>query len=566
MPATEFDTKKRKDRDVISYSEFTGLRNDVGPEHFESTDLAVANNVDLDKSRRLSRRAGATKRNALPAHSLWAGGDQSLFMSGTTLHRLNTDFTSTQLRTGLSGAAMSYARAGDMTFYNDGTRGGVVLAATTRTWGLDTPPLVGSIVAGNLTPGTYGFTATYVRDDGQESGARGCMNAVVAAGQSVAITIAASIDPGVTDKRIYMTAPNGEVLMHVATRPNDSTPFIPAAIDILAMNELLLTQWMGPPPAGQLIAYYKGRMFVAVGEVLYPSEPFAYELFDLRNYIQLDGPITMLAPMEDKSGDASGFFVGTSNSCGILTGGGPEEFKYTPKVDYGAALGALTFVDGSLYLDGAVGARMLPMWLSTQGICIGLPNLDISNLSRSTYSFTVGATGAALFDSPGNMFIGVTGANPAIVMQIENQTLTTYTEFVYNSFAHIGSKNFAASAAGVFELVGNSDNGAPIASTVTLGTTDFGSTFVKALDRLFIGYRSTADMTVQIVTDDERTSNYTLPISDQTALATQRVKVGKGLTGRYWQFAIKNINGVNFTLDTIDVKSAQLARRINGRA
>jgi hypothetical protein len=273
----------------------------------------------------------------------------------------------------------------------------------------------------------------------------------------------------------------------------------------------------------------------------------------------------MLAPMEDKSGDASGFFIGTTKSCGILFGTGPESFGYMPKTDYGAVQGALAYVDGALYLDGSLGARPLPMWLTTQGLCSGLPNLEINNLTRSRYTFPISPTGAAMFDSLANTFVAVSGTNPAIVMQIENQTLTTYTEFGYNSFARFAGKNLAASGAGLFELAGNDDNGLPISGTVTFGTTDFGSAFTKIIDRLYVGYRSQADMVLRIRTDDEDVNYYTLPISDQVGLATQRVKPGKGLTGRYWQFTLQNLDGTDFTIDTVDVKSAQLTRRVNGR-
>lgn len=567
MAATDFKPKRRTDRDTIAYAEFSGLRNDIAPERFDATDLAVANNVNLDKSRRLARRTGATKRLAMAVHSLWAGAGEALCASGTTLQRLSDALVPTQLSSALSGQPVSFARAAGQTYFNDNAHPGVTTPSGTRSWGLEAPWALATIVAGNLPAGVYAITATYVRDDGQESGAHESVFVTIAAGQTLAITVPASIDPTVVMKRLYVTTPNGDVLMHAATQVNAAPSYIVTAADIASMNEPLVTQFMGPAPAGQLVAYYKGRMFVAANDVLYPSEPFAYELFDLRNYIQLDGPITMLAPIEDKSGESSGFFIGTAESCGILFGSGPDDFKYVKKTGYGAVQGALAYVDGALYLDGAVGARPLPMWLTTEGVCVGMPDLGVNNLTRSRYSFDASGVGAAMFDPHANTFVAVSSeALSAIALQVENQTLTTYTGFAYNSFARVAGKNLAASGAGLFELVGDTDNGVPIDATVTLGVTDFGSSYVKALDRLYVGYRSLVDMALDVRTDDAVTNAYVLPISDQTGLATQRVKVGKGLAGRYWQFTLRNIGGNDFTFDTIDVKSAQLARRINGRA
>lgn len=564
MP-TDFKPKRRTDRDTVAYAEFSGLRNDIETERFDASDLAIANNVDLNKARRISRRAGATRALAGAAHSLWSVGDLALCVLGSSLYKLNSSLVAVLLRTGITGA-MSFARVNDNVYCTDGAVAGVVASSAWRTWGMDTPLATGIETVGDLVPGIYGVTATYVRSDGQESGAR-AMNFIVMPGsRSFAITVPASLDPTVTSKRIYMTTPDEEVAFCVAELANAAGAFTPTAAQIAAMNDPLETQFMGPAPVGQLVAYYKGRVFVAVGDLLFPSQPWAYELFDLRDYIQLDGDITMLAPMEDRSGDASGFFIGTTKSCGVLAGATPEDFKYTPKTDYGAIKGAVAFVDGALYLDGSVGARPLPMWLSVQGICVGLPNLEISNLTRSRYNFAADGVGAALFNPDTSMFLAVSGSNATVVMQIENQTLTTYTGYGYNSFARFAGKNLAADGSGVHELVGETDNGVPIVANVALGTTDFGSTFVKALDRLYVGYRSVADMNVSITLDGENTYPYVLAVSDQTGLATQRVKTGKGLAGRYWQFAIANIGGADFSFDTIDVKSAQLARRVNGRA
>ena len=151
-------------------------------------------------------------------------------------------------------------------------------------------------------------------------------------------------------------------------------------------------------------------MYVAVGDVLYPSSSFGYELFDLREYIPLDGRITLLAPLTDKEmiidrGLGSGLFIGTDRSCGVLAGTSPENFQYVPKSDYGAIPGALAYVDGALFGDDSLGARQLPMWLTTQGICIGMPEMAIRNLTRSHYTIPAAGLGAALFMPGPNRFL-----------------------------------------------------------------------------------------------------------------------------------------------------------------
>jgi hypothetical protein len=560
---------RRLDSDVVVYREFTGLRNDISPERFDPTDLAIATNVDIDKSQSLMRRAGYTRRNAATAHSLWAEGSLGLFVSTTSLLRLNADFTSTSVRAGLTnGARMSYSRVADRTYFSNGTDTGIYEGSTTRSWGLPVPPLPAvTQVAGSFPPGAYQYVVTYFDAAGQESGAALAGSIQMGGNLGLTFTVPAAADPRVTSKGVYLSTPDGEIMYLAGVIANATTTFsVLNESDILALNLPLITQFLSAPPAGQLVGYYKGRMFVAVGDTLYPSEPNAYELFDLRNYIALDGQITMLAPMEDKSGAAAGFFLGTDRSCGILSGSGPDDFEYVPKADYGAVFGALDYVDGALYGDGSSGMRALPMWLSTQGICIGLASMEVNNLTRTKFSIPTSGQGAALFMPGPNRFIAVSQSPLAIAMHTEVQALTQYSNFAFNSFAQFNGGYLGATAAGVFELVGATDNAAPIVAVVRFGTTDFGTAFLKAIDRLYAGYRTVADMVVNLITDETTTTSYPLLATAETGLHTARVKVGKHLSARYWQIEITNPSGGDFDLDNIDVKTVRYQRRINGRA
>jgi hypothetical protein len=403
---------QQRDQDVVLYSAFRGLRNDVAPERFENADLAVASNCDLDKSGRLSRRAGFTKQVAGAVHSLWADDAQSLclFASGGQLKRLANDLSTTTLRTLADASArISFTKTNDIVYFSNGADTGIVQNGAARSWGIAVPPLpTPTITVGYMPAGDYQFVMTYVRRDGQESGAPLAGVVTVPAGGGLSLALPVSADADVAYKRIYLTTPNGDDLYLALTVMNSITSTIYSE-NTTELNLPLDMQFLQPAPAGQLVAYYRGRMFVAVGDTLYPSEPYAYELFDYRNFIQMDGQITLLAAMEDKerSGDAqhSGFFVGTDRSCGVIVGAEPSDFQYVPKTNYGAILGALDYVDGSVFGDNSLGARSLPMWLTTQGICVGKPDMEIQNLTRTKYGFTAAGQGAALFMPGPNRFI-----------------------------------------------------------------------------------------------------------------------------------------------------------------
>jgi hypothetical protein len=404
----------QRDQDVVTYEAFTGLRSDVTPERFGPSDLVVGDNVDLDKSGKLSRRDGYTLKRAGATHSLWADELQQwcLFVAGGTLWRLNADYSATALRpVVLTDARMSYARVNDRIYFLNGLDAGVIECATgaVRSWGLPVPPLpVVTRGVGLMPAGTYQYAITWLRSDGQESGAPLAGSITVPAGSSLVGSLPSPIDPDIAAANLYLSTPDGDMLYlaQLAITGNTFT----YGNDTTELNLPLATQFMQGPPVGHAVAYYRGVLYVAHGDTLFPSTGYGFELFDLREYIPLDGRVTLLAPLTDKemavdSGRNSGIFVGTDRSCGALVGGGPREFQYVPKTPYGAIEGALDFVDGSLFGDDSAGAKQLPVWLTTQGLCVGLPDMTIRNITRSKYVFAAAGQGAALFMPGPNRFI-----------------------------------------------------------------------------------------------------------------------------------------------------------------
>lgn len=554
-------TPRPKQNGTVPYKAFAGLRNDVGPERFGPADLAVANNVDIDKTGALTRRAGYTRRAVDPAHSLWAQGALGLFVSGTQLRRLNVDFSSSALME-VGAARMAYCSVGDRVYFTNGTATGVFENNAARSWGLPVPALpTASLVGGDMAAGTYQFSITHTRADGQESGAPLAGVIRVAAGQCIRFDLPLSTDTAVVDRSIYLTPPDGETLYLAMTVPAALRTYTVFAADVDVFSLPLATQLLQPPPVGQLVAYYKGRMFVAVGAVLYMSEPFAHELFDLRNYIELDDTITLLAPLEDRPGKLDGMFVGTEKSCGVLAGSGPDDFQYVTKAEYGAIPGTTVYVDGALVADGATGAQPLPMWLSTQGVCTGMPMLEIANQTRGRYDMVTTGNGAAVFMSEHIRYVAVCDT-ATVAMRSDSRAVTTYTNYGFNSFARFNQEYLGAGDGGIYALTGDTDAGTQIDATVRLGITDFGSAFVKSVERLYVGYWATADMLMRASTDDVVTVEYPMPAMNSSGVIHgSRVKLGKGLSARYWQFEVRNTEGGNFMIDVLDAVPLGRQRR-----
>jgi hypothetical protein len=98
-------------------------------------DLATAYNVDIDVSGRISRRKGFTLRGAWEARDIFCDGGECLFMSGTSLYRLNRDWTRTGVRSGMTlGAKLWCVQSGDRIYYANGVQRGYVVTGVSWNW------------------------------------------------------------------------------------------------------------------------------------------------------------------------------------------------------------------------------------------------------------------------------------------------------------------------------------------------------------------------------------------------------------------------------------------------
>ena len=379
----------------ISYSEFTGVRNDVDAERFGPKDLVAADNCDLDASGKLSRRAGYTQRLAGACHSLWSKDEMCLYASGGHLRRLRADYSSETLRNDLTpDAPVSYCAVNDRVYYANGFESGVIDNGASRSWGLTPPEYqpVATAISGQLHAGTYQFALTFVRSDGQESGTGLAESVEVAANGGIAFSaIAVSADADVTHKRLYLSTANGDILYHALTLDNATTSATYVDDGLRLQSPLATPRFLQGALPGHLVAYYRGVIFVAVGNLLFHTEPHAYELFDSRKYLPFDSRITLIAPMED------GIFLGTEKRVVFLAGRSPDEFEALQKTPYGAIPGTLAYAPASLVKQAQnQGESPVAFWLSPQGVCLGLNQGVVLNLTQQ-YSFNASAAGAGLF-------------------------------------------------------------------------------------------------------------------------------------------------------------------------
>lgn len=370
----------------IIYDKFLGRNNIWSETSLGMRWLTIAANVDIDDSSKIRRRRGREKKYSGDVHSLWSNGAICLFREGTALKRFWTDYTTSTLRNDMTDEKiqMAYSSVGGRIYYADGADKGIIERGDSRTWGLDVPlwnlsltsPL--GLTSGGLLAGRYQVCLTYERNDKQESGASIALFIDIPTdGGGISMSLPTSSDPTVVYINIYLTHKNGDVFYRAIRIPNGT----PSAVYNGQTTEFVLalkTQDMYSPPAGSLLAFYNGRMFVIDNEVAWYSIPNALELFALAtDYLKFSDPVTLFAPV------ATGIWASTTKSIMFLSGQEPP-FNIIEKADYGSPINPIMYVPGQIFrMEGNI-----ITWRSHRGICIGGNEGEFVNLTEDRYNVT----------------------------------------------------------------------------------------------------------------------------------------------------------------------------------
>lgn len=97
-------------------------------------DLAVAVDVEITDTGRISRRKGYTKQVSTAAHSLFCEGGDCLFVSGSSLCQLHPDYSHSVVTTVTPGLRMSYAQINGQTYFCNGKEKGIVRNGQYTAW------------------------------------------------------------------------------------------------------------------------------------------------------------------------------------------------------------------------------------------------------------------------------------------------------------------------------------------------------------------------------------------------------------------------------------------------
>jgi len=157
----------------------------------------------------------------------------------------------------------------------------------------------------------------------------------------------------------------------------------------------------------------------------------------------------------------------------------------------------------------------------------------------------------------------------SVVMDLEGKALSQYVDFDFNSMCEFNGMYLGAGENGISVLGGDDDNGADIDAFIETPMTDLGDSNQKRLRMAYVGYESTDELELAVAMDevlnDRSWRTYTLkPNKRGLSQEGGRRSIGRDGRGRYFTVRIKNVEGCDFTLNTLEFVPVLVGRGRRG--
>lgn len=293
---------------TISLDGFVGINNRLRPEKTPARFLKEATNVDIDKAGGIRSRDGYSRVDSGSFHSLWSDGFVAYAVKDGDLVEILPNLQIKSLGVTISDR-IRFWRVDEVTYYVGDLDKGYIKNGQAYSWGIDNPNPTPNLFSttGSMTPGVYQVSVTYVTSGGIESGSGVAKTITLGANSGILVTnIPVSPNSEVSTVRVYVSTPDGEELYLVKEISNGTTSTV--ITDVSSAILPLQSFNYVPPPNGQVIAHYNGRMLIGQDNILWYSEPFSHHWFSYHtNYLVFPERIRAIMPVE------SGIWVASDN-------------------------------------------------------------------------------------------------------------------------------------------------------------------------------------------------------------------------------------------------------------
>jgi len=143
-------------------------------------------------------------------------------------------------------------------------------------------------------------------------------------------------------------------------------------------------------------------------------------------------------------------------------------------------------------------------------------------------------------------------------MSLRRLAVSQYGNFNFDGLVEMNGVPLAFGKDGIYVLEGDDDDGQPIQALLEF-MTDMGSERQKRLRSCYLGCEADGDLRLVLRNDEGNVREYVF--THKPMQHSARVAVGRSGRGRYWTFAIENIDGRYFCIDTVDAVVTVMRRK-----
>lgn len=296
---------------MLTFEKFSGINNVLPESRTSAADLTDAVNVHVGLTGELRTRRGYVEVSPRCHKNLWQARGFLLFTEGSHLTARHSDGSEVVLRTDIGPERVSYTDLPDgRVVLTNWVTASITDGTTCAPLAVPVPERLGApdFTLGALHAGRYRYYLTY---------ASGTLEGPAVASEPIDVAAGAGLRlAGLPQKdgysiNVYLSGKDGETAYLAGSTLGDSFTFVGAN------HELVLpcrTLDAAPMPTGQIVAFWRGRLLMAVGSVLYASRPMAPHQTGLTDFKPMTASITMVQPVD------GGIFVGTEQDL-IWLGG-----------------------------------------------------------------------------------------------------------------------------------------------------------------------------------------------------------------------------------------------------
>ena len=281
-------------------------------------ELFDATNVDITDAGSIKSRPGYDLLRAGVCTALWGDDAVCYAVLDGTLYEVDGSLGLAEVSSVGDGPCCFWREHG-VTYFGSQNITGQIVDGALSALGIarpGNPPSIAVASGGGLYAGQYGVAYSTLGDDGNESGMSEPAWITLTTTGRIAVT--GLPDTGLRTN-IYATATNGETFYRVATLAASDT-----AHTLTAIRSALPAQNMGiyPAPVGaHALCLYRGVLYLAIGDLVFPSEPLTYGWWRPDKYLKPPSKALHILPVTD------GIFFACTDQLVFMAGTAPGDFS-----------------------------------------------------------------------------------------------------------------------------------------------------------------------------------------------------------------------------------------------